>query len=77
MINRTAKLLETELFRDQATLVEVIENMDSMVFKDLIRKKMEPLADVMQEGIQRSGVDWLNSGKPTGKPLVFTPSHDI
>lgn len=67
MIIRTAKLLENEMFRDQATLVEVLDNMDEMVFRELIKRRQEPLKQAIQDGILRSGIDWLNTGKPTGK----------
>jgi hypothetical protein len=67
IITRTAKVLETEMFRDQATLVEVLDNMDDMVFRELIKRKYEPLKQVIQDGVQRSGIDWLNTGKPTGE----------
>lgn len=67
MINRTAKVVETEMFRDQATLIEVVDNMDDMVFRELIKRRAEPLKQVIQDGVMRSGIDWLNTGKPTGE----------
>jgi hypothetical protein len=41
--------------------------MDDMVFRDYIRHRSEPLVQVMQEGILRSGLDWLDAPKPTGE----------
>lgn len=76
IITRTAKVLETEMFRDQATLVEVLDNMDDMVFRELIKRKYEPLKQVTQDGVLRSGIDWLNTGKPTGMFLILRRADD-
>ncbi|RSH82118.1 hypothetical protein EHS25_006051 [Saitozyma podzolica] len=65
MIESAAKVLELDMQRDQATLLEVLANMDDMVFRDYIRHRSEPLVKVMQEGILRSGLDWLDAPKPT------------
>ena len=46
MITRISKLLELEMFRDQTTVVEVLDNMDEIVFRDYIRRKSEPLVQV-------------------------------
>ena len=67
MMTKTAKLFETEMFRDQTMLSEVIDQMDGKLFDELIRRKSDPLAKVMREGILESGIDWLNTGKPTGE----------
>ena len=67
MINRTSKLLEVEMFRDQTTLIEVLDNMDEIVFREYIRRKSEPLVQVVGEGVLKSGIDWLNAPKPTGE----------
>jgi exocyst complex component 2 len=66
MINKTAKLFETEMFRDQTMLGEIIDKMDARLFGELVKRKSEPLSKVMREGILESGIDWLNTGKPTG-----------
>lgn len=72
MIQRTSKLLELEMFRDQTTLIEVLGNMDEIVFRDYIRRKLEPLGAVITDGILRSGIDWLNTGKPTGMSCLIS-----
>lgn len=77
MMNRTAKLLETEMFRDQTTLVEVLDNMDEMVFGELVKRKSAPLADVMRAGILKGGVDWLNTGKPTGEYGFASTAEEV
>ena len=66
MITKTAKLYETEMFRDQTMLTEIIDQMDGRIFGELVKRKSDPLAKVMREGILDSGIDWLNTGKPTG-----------
>jgi len=41
--------------------------MDQLVFEEFIKKRSRGLVDVMENGILRGGVDWLNAGKPTGE----------
>ncbi|WVR08462.1 hypothetical protein IAU60_005517 [Kwoniella sp. DSM 27419] len=65
LCTRVSKLLDVDMSKDQALLLEVVENMDDMIFKDLIRRRSEPLVSIIQDGILRSGIDWLNTAKPT------------
>lgn len=77
MITRTAKVLEQEMFRDQTTLIEVLDNMDEVVFRELVKRKSEPLGKIMREGILHSGVDWLNTGKPNGECPMDTRTRGV
>ncbi|WVF68144.1 hypothetical protein IAT40_002907 [Kwoniella sp. CBS 6097] len=65
LCTKVSKLLDIDMSKDQALLMEVVENMDEMVFKDLIRRRSEPLTQVIQTGILHGGVDWLNTSKPS------------
>lgn len=47
----------------------MIDNMDQLVFEEFIKKRSRGLIDVMELGILKGGVDWLNAGKPTGESL--------
>jgi len=67
MITRVSKLLDTDLTQDQATLVDVTEHMDQMVFQDYVKRRSTALVQVVQSGILEGGIDWLNTPKPTGK----------
>lgn len=67
LLSTGSKTLETDLDHDRETLLEVIEGMDQLVFDEFIKKRSRKLVDVMELGILRSGVDWLSTGKPTGK----------
>jgi hypothetical protein len=67
LLSTASKLLDTDLDHDRDTLLEVIQGMDQLVFDEFIQKRSGKLVDVMELGILRSGVDWLNTGKPTGE----------
>lgn len=69
LLSTASRTLETDLDHDRETLLEVIEGMDQLVFDEFIKKRSRKLVDVMELGILRSGVDWLNTGKPTGQFL--------
>ncbi|WWC72387.1 uncharacterized protein I206_106349 [Kwoniella pini CBS 10737] len=63
--NKVSKLLDVDMKKDEQLLLEVIENMNEMIFQDLISKRSEGLINLIEEGILNSGIDWLNTSKPT------------
>lgn len=67
MLNRTAKTLEVDMSKDEGLLSEVVDNMDEIVFADYIRRRQIGLNEVIEGGIVKGGVDWLNVTKPTGQ----------
>lgn len=71
MIGKVGKTLEVDTTQDMSTLVEVLDNMDDMIFREYTRLKAQPLAQLMEEGILGSGMDWYNAPKPTGKHLRY------
>lgn len=71
LLSTASKSLEMNLEPDRDMLLEVIQSMDQLVFDEFIKKRSRKLVDVMEIGILRSGVDWLNAGKPTGRSSFF------
>jgi hypothetical protein len=67
LLSSASKQLDADLSNDRETLLQVIDNMDQLVFEEFIKKRSRGLVDVMENGILRGGVDWLNAGKPTGE----------
>jgi len=67
LLSTASKTLDADLSNDRETLMQVIDNMDQIVFEDFIKKRSRALVEVMENGILRGGVDWLNAGKPTGE----------
>jgi exocyst complex component 2 len=67
LLSAASKQLDADLSNDRETLLQVIDNMDQLVFEEFIKKRSRGLVDVMENGILRGGVDWLNAGKPTGE----------
>jgi exocyst complex component 2 len=67
LLNTASKTLDADLSDDRETLLQVIDNMDQLVFEEFVKKRSRGLVDVMENGILRGGVDWLNAGKPTGE----------
>lgn len=53
--------------KDETLLLEVVDNMDEIVFNDYIRRRQIGLSEVVEGGILKGGVDWLNATKPTGR----------
>jgi exocyst complex component 2 len=66
LINKVARLLDIEMSHDEQLLQEVVEGMDQVVFEDYVKRRSEALVTVIQDGILRGGIDWLNAPKPTG-----------
>jgi len=67
LLSTASKTLDADLSSDRETLMQVIDNMDQIVFEDFIKKRSRNLVEVMENGILRGGVDWLNAGKPSGE----------
>ena len=71
LLTTTAKSLDTDMSRDRDTLFEVVDNMDQIVFDEYIKRRGRNLVVVMEYGILHSGIDWLNTSKPTGELAVY------
>ena len=67
LLSAASEQLDADLSDDRETLIQVIDNMDQLVFEEFIKKRSRGLVEVMENGILRGGVDWLNAGKPTGE----------
>lgn len=70
LLTTAAKSLDADLSRDRDTLFEVVDNMDQIVFDEYIKRRGRNLVGVMEDGILHSGIDWLNTSKPTGKSPI-------
>lgn len=44
--------------------------MDEIVFGDYVKKRSVALAEALEAGILRGGVDWLNVSKPSGASIA-------
>jgi len=64
LIKRTSKVLETDMTKDEELLMEVVDNMDEIVFGDYVRRRSLALSDVVKHGILNGGIDWLDVSKP-------------
>ena len=69
LVAKIAKVLDADMEKDQATLLEVVSNMDDVVFHDYVKRRSVAIVQIIQDGILRSGVDWLNAPKPSGAPI--------
>ena len=48
--------------------MDVVGQLDKILFDDLIQRKSDQIARVVQAGIIGPDVDWANAPKPTGTP---------
>ena len=46
--------------------MDVVGQLDKILFDDLIQRKSDQIAHVVQTGIIGPDVDWANAPKPTG-----------
>ncbi|KAK6906719.1 hypothetical protein I203_100706 [Kwoniella mangroviensis CBS 8507] len=65
LCNKISKILDVDMKKDEKLLFEVVENMDEMIFKELIKGRSKELVDVVQNGILDSGINWGEVSKPT------------
>ncbi|WVW81078.1 hypothetical protein I302_103069 [Kwoniella bestiolae CBS 10118] len=65
LCNKISKILDVDMKKDENLLFEVVENMDEMIFKDLVSGRSKELIKVVEGGILNGGIDWGNVDKPT------------
>lgn len=70
LLSAASKVLEADISSDRDTLVEVVDGMDQIVFDEFVKRRSHNLVKVMEEGILHSGIDWLNTSKPTGESVL-------
>ncbi|CDH55023.1 exocyst complex component sec5 [Lichtheimia corymbifera JMRC:FSU:9682] len=57
---------------DLKTLIDVVDQLDKILFNDYIKRKSGLLRDIIRQGILLSGVDWYSIPKPTEvHPYVY------
>ncbi|WVQ85992.1 hypothetical protein IAT38_008160 [Cryptococcus sp. DSM 104549] len=65
LCTRISKLLDVDMAKGESMLLEVVGNMDESIFREYVRRRSEPLAQTVRDGVLHGGVDWLNTSKPT------------
>ena len=70
LVSKISRTLDVDMSRDSGVLVEVLDSMDDMVYRDYVDRKSVALVQTIEEGILSQGIDWLNTAKPTGKPTL-------
>ncbi|ORX41152.1 exocyst complex component Sec5-domain-containing protein [Kockovaella imperatae] len=65
LVSKISATLEVDTKRDSDVLVEVLDSMDDMIYRDYVERKTVALVQAVEDGILNAGVDWLNTAKPT------------
>ncbi|KAF8923888.1 hypothetical protein BGZ58_002410 [Dissophora ornata] len=66
------KICGITMAEDGKTLVEVVDQLDSILFDDYIKRKTVVASRVITDGIMYGGIDWLSIPKPTGvHPFMY------
>ncbi|KAI9492453.1 exocyst complex component Sec5-domain-containing protein [Zychaea mexicana] len=50
---------------DLKTLIEVVDQLDKILFNDYVKRKSGLIRDIIRQGILLSGIDWYSIPKPT------------
>lgn len=53
-------------------LMEVINQLDGILFDDYVKRKSADVAKIIKKGVLGGTVDWYNAPKPTGTLVSFT-----
>ena len=67
LVKRTSKTLGLDMSKDERLLLEVVDNMDQMVFNDYINRRSGTITSVVEGGVLGESIDWLEAEKPTGE----------
>lgn len=60
------KAYKCNMEEDLKTLIDVVDQLDKILFDDYIKRKSALIRDIVRQGILLSGVDWYSIPKPTG-----------
>ncbi|POV96617.1 hypothetical protein PSHT_15042 [Puccinia striiformis] len=56
----------SDMTNDLETLMDVVEQLDTLLLGDYIKRKAEIISEIIQTGVLSGKVDWLTAPKPTG-----------
>ncbi|KNE95221.1 hypothetical protein PSTG_11486 [Puccinia striiformis f. sp. tritici PST-78] len=64
----------SDMTNDLETLMDVVEQLDTLLLGDYIKRKAEIISEIIQTGVLSGKVDWLTAPKPTGLNSFSIPS---
>ncbi|KAH9469289.1 hypothetical protein Pst134EA_009811 [Puccinia striiformis f. sp. tritici] len=56
----------SDMTNDLETLMDVVEQLDTLLLGDYIKRKAKIISEIIQTGVFSGKVDWLTAPKPTG-----------
>ncbi|CAH7672211.1 exocyst complex component Sec5-domain-containing protein [Phakopsora pachyrhizi] len=65
LFKQFSEAFSIDMISDRATLMDVIEQLDTLLLGDYIKRKAELLAEIIQVGVLGGEVDWYTAPKPT------------
>ncbi|ORZ16960.1 exocyst complex component Sec5-domain-containing protein [Absidia repens] len=65
LVNLFEAAFKVNMEEDYKTLIDVVDQLDHILFSDYIKRKSALIRDTIHHGILMSGIDWYSISKPT------------
>ncbi|CAO3610183.1 unnamed protein product [Cunninghamella echinulata] len=65
LVNLFEGAYKINMEEDFKTLLDVVDQLDQILFNDYIKRKSASIRDIIHHGILMSGIDWYSISKPT------------
>ncbi|KAI7955299.1 hypothetical protein MJO28_005699 [Puccinia striiformis f. sp. tritici] len=66
LFKQFSEAFSLDMTNDLETLMDVVEQLDTLLLGDYIKRKAEIISEIIQTGVLSGKVDWLTAPKPTG-----------
>ncbi|KAH9469276.1 hypothetical protein Pst134EA_009797 [Puccinia striiformis f. sp. tritici] len=70
LFKQFSEAFSLDMTNDLETLMDVVEQLDTLLLGDYIKRKAEIISEIIQTGVLSGKVDWLTAPKPTVTSLV-------
>ncbi|POV96403.1 hypothetical protein PSTT_15672, partial [Puccinia striiformis] len=74
LFKQFSEAFSLDMTNDLETLMDVVEQLDTLLLGDYIKRKAEIISEIIQTGVLSGKVDWLTAPKPTGGLVGPIPS---
>ncbi|RUP45221.1 exocyst complex component Sec5-domain-containing protein [Jimgerdemannia flammicorona] len=65
LVNLFEAAYQTQMTDELKTLIDVVDQLDGILFDDYIKRKTQNITEIVKRGILLDGVDWYSISKPT------------
>lgn len=70
LVEQFSTAFRTDMIDDLKMLMDVIQELDKILFDDYVKRKSADVAKIIEMGVMGGAVDWYEAPKPTGRRFI-------